>query len=265
MGFQTDCTVTGEDRQRFHGSIPPPIYESSLFVSPTYQAFQDATSPQTSLPPDRYVYTRRRNPTVEILERKIALLEDAEDARAFASGMAAIAAAILHAAVAGDHVVAVRSIYNNAYRLLEGYLPRLGIETSFADFTDLRAVEAAIVPNTRVLYLESPGNPTMDLVDMDGVSRLAQKRNLVTILDNSLASPYNQRPLRHGIDLVVHSASKYLGGHSDVVAGVVAGSIARLKSIGDREFHESRRDHGPVRSLARFARHTDAWAAHARA
>jgi methionine-gamma-lyase len=238
VGFQTDCTVTGEDRQRFHGSIPPPIYESSLFVSPTYQAFQDATSPQASLPPDRYVYTRRRNPTVEILERKIAILEGAEDARAFASGMAAITASILHAAGAGDHVVAVRAIYGNAYRLLEGYLPRLGIETSFADFTDLRAVEAAIVPNTRVLYLESPGNPTMDLVDMDGVSRLAQKRNLVTILDNSLASPYNQRPLRHGIDLVVHSASKYLGGHSDVVAGVVAGSIARLKSIGDREFHD---------------------------
>jgi methionine-gamma-lyase len=238
MGFQTDCTTTGEDRERFHGSIPPPIYESSLFVSPTYEAFRAANSPESWHGSGRYLYTRRRNPTVEVLEHKIALLEGAEEARVFASGMAAIAAAMLHTVGAGDHVVAVRSIYNNAYRLLEGYFPRLGIETSFADFTDLSTVEAALRANTRVLYLESPGNPTMDLVDMDAVSRLAKARGLVTILDNSMASPYNQRPLDHGIDLVVHSASKYLSGHSDVVAGVVAGSAARLRTIADREFHD---------------------------
>jgi methionine-gamma-lyase len=238
MGFQTDCVTTGEDRQRFHGSIPPPIYESSLFVSPTYEAFREAAFSDSGRDTGSYVYSRRRNPTVEVLEHKIALLEGAEAACAFGSGMAAIVAAILHAAGAGAHIVAVRSIYNTAHRLLTGYLPRLGIEASFVDCTDLSAIETAITSNTRVLYLESPGNPTMDLVDLNAVSRLAHERGLVTILDNSMASPYNQRPLEHGIDLVVHSASKYLSGHSDVVAGVVAGSAARLQAIADREFHD---------------------------
>jgi methionine-gamma-lyase len=152
--------------------------------------------------------------------------------------MAAIGAAILSAARAGDHVVAVRSIYSNAYRLLHGYLPTLGIGTTFADFTDLDAVEAAIRPETRVLYLESPGNPAMHIVDLEAIASLARDRGLVTVIDNTLATPYNQRPLDMGIDLVVHSASKYLAGHSDVVAGVVAGSDERVRSISANEIRD---------------------------
>jgi methionine-gamma-lyase len=233
MGFQTDCTTTGEDRQRFHGSIPPPIYESSLFTFPTYEAFQAAFTQVAA--DEAAVYTRGNNPTVRVLERKIAVLEGTEDARAFASGMAAIAASILSAARAGDHIVATRSIYSNAYRLLHGYLPQLGIETTFVDCTDLERIRAAIKPTTRALYLESPGNPAMHLIDISAAAELAREHDLMTILDNSMATPYNQRPYEHGIDLVVHSASKYLSGHSDVVAGVVAGSHDRLRSISDRE------------------------------
>lgn len=238
MGFQTDCTSTGEDRARFHGSISPPIYEASTFVFPTYEEFAGAFPEGVQGAGRRPVYTRGLNPTVQSVEEKIALLERAGGARLLGSGMAAISAAILSAARAGDHVVAVRSIYSNAYRLLSGYLPTLGITTSFVNFTDLDAVEAAIRPGTRVLYLESPGNPGMHIVDLEAVAQMARDRDLVTIIDNTLATPYNQRPLELGIDLVVHSVSKYLAGHSDVVAGAVAGSEERMRSISANEIRD---------------------------
>jgi methionine-gamma-lyase len=238
VGFQTDCVSTGEDRQLFHGSIPPPIYESSLFTFPTYDAFKDAFAGPAPGEGEHPVYTRGANPTVQVLQRKVALLEGAEEARAFASGMAAVAGAVLTAVKTGDHVVAPRSIYGNTYRLLQGYLPRLGVETTFANFTDLDAVEAAIRPTTRLLYLESPGNPAMHLVDLRGAVALARQHGLVTVCDNSMATPYNQRPIELGVDLVLHSASKYLNGHSDVVAGVVAGRADRVLSISANELRD---------------------------
>jgi cystathionine beta-lyase/cystathionine gamma-synthase len=152
--------------------------------------------------------------------------------------MAAITAAILSAARAGDHVLAVRSIYSNSYRLLHGYLPSLGVDTTFADFTSLPAVEQAIRPNTKVLYLESPGNPAMHIVDIPAMVDLARRHNLTTIIDNSLATPYNQRPLELGVDLVAHTASKYLSGHSDVVAGALVGGAARLRAITAAELRD---------------------------
>jgi methionine-gamma-lyase len=238
LGFQTDCTSTGEDRERFHGSISPPIFEASTFVFPTYEAFSSAFPNAAEGSGRSPVYTRGLNPTVQAVEEKIALLERAGGARLFASGMAAISAAILSAARSGDHVLAVRSIYSNAYRLLQGYLPTLGITTTFADFTDLDAVEAAVRPDTRVLYLESPGNPAMHIVDLEGVAALARNHGLVTVMDNTLATPYNQRPLEMGVDLVVHSVSKYLAGHSDVVAGAVAGSEERVRAISANEIRD---------------------------
>jgi cystathionine beta-lyase len=175
---------------------------------------------------------------VQVLERKVALLERGEEARAFASGMAAITGAVLSVVRAGHHVVAVQSIYSNSFRLFHGYLPRLGIETTFADFTRLERVEAAIRPNTRLLYLESPGNPTMDLIDLPKVVALAKRHELITIIDNTMATPYNQRPLEYGVDLVVHSASKYLSGHSDVVAGIVVGSAERMRRLSRNEIRD---------------------------
>ena len=238
MGFQTDCTTTGEDRERYLGAVAPPIYEASLFTFPTYEAFVESYDPALEGVDERWVYSRFGNPTVQVLERKVALLEGGDQARAFASGMAAISAAVLSACRAGDHVVAVRSIYANAYRLLAEYLPPRGIDTTFVDFTDLNEVEAAIGPRTRVLYMESPGNPTMDLVDLRAAAQLARSRELTTIMDNSMASPYNQRPLEMGVDVVVHSASKYFSGHSDVVAGVMIGSDDRMRSISATELRD---------------------------
>lgn len=175
---------------------------------------------------------------MQVLERKLALLEHAEEARVLASGMAAITAAVMSVAKAGDHVVAVRSIYSNAHRLLHGYLPQFDIQTSFVDCTDLEVVERAIRPNSRLLYLESPGNPAMHVVDLAGAVSLARRYGLVTVIDNTMATPFNQRPVEMGIDMVVHSASKYLSGHSDVVAGVIAGSAERMRKISGLEIRD---------------------------
>jgi cystathionine beta-lyase len=237
VGFQTDCISTGEDRSQFHGSIAPPIYESSLFAFDTYEAFRRSFAVMEA-GDEGWVYSRMRNPTIHVLERKLAILENGEAARVFASGMGAITAAVLHAARSGDHIVAVKSIYANAYRLLADYLPTLGIETTFVDGTDLTAVEAAITPATRVLYLESPGNPGMHVLDLPVLADLAEARDITTIVDNSMATPYNQRPLALGIQLVVHSMSKYLSGHSDVVAGAVIGPAERIRRITATEMRE---------------------------
>ena len=238
MGFQTDCIATAEDREQFFGSVPPPIYETSLFTFPSYADFREAFSASIEGAAQRPVYTRGSNPTVRAFEQKIALLERGDEARAFASGMAAILAAVLSGAGAGDHIIAIQSIYSNAYRLLNGYLPRLGIETDFVDFTRLDVAEAAIRPNTRLLYLESPGNPAMHLVDIPATVAMARRHGLITVMDNTLATPFNQRPLADGVDLVVHSASKYISGHSDVVAGVVVGGAERIHRIAAQELHD---------------------------
>lgn len=232
MGFQTDCTTTGEDRARFYGAVAPPVFAASLFTFPSYDAFVAGAAGTV---PDHYVYSRGFNPTVEVLEEKLALLERAEAAKFFGSGMAAISAVIMNVAKAGDHVVAVSSIYNHSYKLLADYLPQFGVETTFVDITSLDRVEAAIRPNTRLLYLESPGNPTMQIVDLKAIVALQRRHQLVTAIDNSLATPYNQRPIEAGIDLVVHSATKYLSGHSDVVAGAVVGSRAWIDRIRVQE------------------------------
>lgn len=235
MGFQTNCTVTGENRETYQGAAAPPICSASTFAFDSYEAFSTAFGPAMEGYGDAPVYTRGNNPTVQVLERKVALLEGADEARAFGSGMAAIAAAVLSAAKSGDHVVAVQSVYANAFRLLNGYLPKLGISTTFADFSDLQTVQDAITDRTRVLYLESPGNPAMDIVDLPEVAALAREHGLLTIIDNTMATPFNQRPIELGIDMVVHSATKYLAGHGDVVAGIVAGSSDRMRGISGNE------------------------------
>jgi len=232
LGFQTDCTTTGEDRQSYEGSVSPPIYASSLFVAPTLEEFEAALMDQGG---SRYVYTRLRNPTVEVLEQKLALLERAEACKFFASGMAAIAAVVMDACQAGQHVIAGWAGYNHAYKLLAQYLPSYGIETTFVDTTSVEAIEAAIRPTTRLLYLESPANPTMQIVDIAACVELARGHGLATAVDNSLPTPYNQRPSEYGTDYTIHSATKYLGGHSDAVAGAVTGSHERIGALSARQ------------------------------
>jgi len=205
------------DPAGFGRSVSPPLLESSLFTFGSYEDFEEAFR-RGGVP----IYTRGINPTTRLFEEKVAALEGAEDAKAFASGMGAISAATLAFLSSGDELVCVRNVYGDAFKLFTRLLPRFGIATRFVDGTDPSEVERALSPRTRVLYLESPTSLTFELQDLRALARLARERQIVTVIDNTWATPVFQRPIEMGIDVVVHSASKYLGGHSDVVAGVVA-------------------------------------------
>lgn len=219
-----------EDRSPF-GAMAPAIYQTSLFTFENYEDMAAAFAGTS----DHYIYSRGRNPTVELFEHKVAAMEGAEAARAFASGMGAISSAILSHVKSGDRVVCVRNVYPDTYKLLTQFLPRFGVHTTFVDGTDTDAVIQAL-DGARVLYLENPTSLTFDLQDVRALTTAARHLGIVTILDNSWATPVYQRPVSLGVDLVVHSASKYLSGHSDVVAGVVAGSTAHVAKLTSLEY-----------------------------
>lgn len=222
----------GEDREQYFNAVCPPIIQSSNFVFPSITHFRKALENEMDHP----IYTRGNNPTVQILRKKIAALEGAEDALIFGSGSAAIAAAMIGNLRAGDHVVCIQSPYSWTYNLLTKFLSRFGVSHSFVDGKDLEAIEASIQKNTRVLYLESPNTASFDLQDLPACAALAKKHGLVTMIDNSYCSPVFQRPIEMGIDLVIHSGTKYLNGHSDVVVGTLAGSKAEIEKIFKSEY-----------------------------
>jgi len=221
-----------EDRLGHHGAVVPPIYQNSLFVFEDWAAIDEAFD-------DRYrtaIYTRGTNPTVRMVEEKLAALAGGEAARLFASGMAAISAAILHCVGPGDHVVAVKNVYGPTNNFLNRYLrDKMGVETTFVPGGDASEFEEAIRPETRLIYLESPSSAVFSLQDVRAVTEIAKARGIPTILDNSWATPIFQKPLEMGVDLEVHSVTKYLGGHSDVVAGAVIGSLERIREIAVTE------------------------------
>lgn len=221
----------GDDPFRFLGAAAPPIFETSTFLFESYEALDEAFSN----PSEHCIYTRGTNPTVRLVEEKIAALEGADFCRLFGSGMAAISSAILSCLKAGDHVVTVRSVYGPAYKFLTQYLARFGITTTLIDGTDVAAWEAAIQPNTALFYLESPSSNLMLLQDLAALAKLAKQHGIKTVIDNSYSTMLLQKPLELGIDLSVYSATKYLGGHSDVIAGAVVGRMELIKSLGDNE------------------------------
>lgn len=208
------------------GAIAPPIYQTSLFAFPSYEAMAARFRGETSQP----LYSRGDNPTVQELEEKLAGLEGGEAARAFASGMGAVSAAVLSIVQSGDRIVCVRHCYPDTYRLFQQLLPRLGVRADYVDGKDLDAIGAAL-PGARLLYLESPTTLLFETQDVPAIAALARAQGVVTMIDNSWATPLNQQPLRHGVDLVVHSASKYISGHSDTVAGAVVCSAAWMQRI----------------------------------
>ena len=212
---------TGSD-----GAAVPPIVQTSLFTFASVAEMEAAFRAPETHP----VYTRGLNPTVRAFERKIAALERAEDARGFASGMGAISATLLGLLKTGERAVCVRNVYPDAYRLMTGLMARMGIETVFVDGRDLGAVRQAVA-GARLLYLESPTSMTFDVLDLPRLAALAREAGAVSVVDNSWASPAFQRPVEHGVDLVVHSASKYISGHSDTVAGVVCGRADLIAEI----------------------------------
>jgi methionine-gamma-lyase len=179
-----------------------------------------------------YIYTRYGNPTLAIAEGKIAALEGAQAAIVAASGMAAISSALLSILKAGDEVIATRALYGGSYRLMRDIFPRMGIVVRHVE-TDLAGIERLVNPRTRALYIETPTNPTLRLVDLQKVVSFAQEWDLLSLIDNTFATPVLQKPIKMGFDLVLHSATKYLAGHSDVIAGVAAGSHSLIDKIRD--------------------------------
>lgn len=228
-GLYSAVTHDGHDDRHF-GAVHTPIYDSSLFTFPSVDSMERAGADEGS-----YIYSRGNNPTVHALEEKLAELEGGERARCFATGMGAISAAVLSVVRTGDHIVCVDQAYGPARELMGGYLRRLGVETSFVDGSDLAAIERALRPSTRLLYLESPTSLFFELQDLRRCAELARPRGIATIIDNTWSTPCYQNPLALGIDLVVHSLTKYAGGHSDVLGGAVIGSAEAISGLSRSE------------------------------
>ncbi|TIR25185.1 MAG: hypothetical protein E5X34_10900 [Mesorhizobium sp.] len=227
------ATLLAHDDPFPGGAVVPPIYQTSLFTFANYADMADTFAGRRKQP----IYSRGDNPTVMEFEARVAALEGAEAARGFSSGMAAISATVLAFVGAGERMVAVRNCYGDAYRLFERLFPRLNIKVDYVDGSDPDAVAAAL-PGAKLLYLESPTSMMFELQDIGHLARLAKEQGIVTTIDNSWASPVFQKPISHGVDLVLHSASKYLSGHSDTVAGVVAGSAAHIKHINEQTYSQ---------------------------
>ncbi|AHG49871.1 hypothetical protein RLEG12_03005 (plasmid) [Rhizobium leguminosarum bv. trifolii CB782] len=226
--FDLASIITAHDDGNFADAVVPPIFQTSLFTFSDYDEMITVYRGEKVRP----TYTRGLNPTVRAFEEMLAKLEGAEDALGFASGMAAISSSVLSFVEPGDRIVAVRHVYPDAFRLFGTVLKRMKVEVTYVDGRDEEAVARAL-PGAKLLYLESPTSWVMEAHDVGALAALARQHGVVSMIDNSWASPFFQRPLTLGVDLVIHSASKYLGGHSDVVAGVVAGSqamIARIKA-----------------------------------
>jgi len=225
--------ILGENENVEFSPVAPPIYQTSNFYFKTVEQFRDAISSEK----DSCIYSRGNNPTVNLLCRKLAALEGAEEALAFGSGMAAISAAILSNIKTGDHIICVRNPYSWTDTLLNTtILPRFGIKVTMVDGHSTQDIIDAVRDETSVIYLESPNSWTFELQDLKAISAYARKRGITTIIDNSYSTPLFQQPISHGIDLVVHTASKYLGGHSDVVAGVCCGSKDLIGKLYANEF-----------------------------
>ena len=222
------CTHLGDEYEKFCGAVVPPIFENSLFVFPTYEQLVKAFEAER----DGYLYTRGTNPTVEIFEKKLAALEHGESCKCFGSGMAAISSAMIAFLQQGDHILFVNNIYGPALKYAS-YIRKFGIEHTVLTELDAASIEKALRPNTKVIYLESPGTMTFRVIDLEPVTALAKSRGITTIIDNTWASPVFQKPIGHGVDVVVHSCTKYIGGHSDVVAG----AIVSTKEVVDRIFY----------------------------
>ncbi|HZH99432.1 MAG TPA: aminotransferase class I/II-fold pyridoxal phosphate-dependent enzyme, partial [Fimbriimonadaceae bacterium] len=230
QGYSLDTLLQhfGEE-EKILGAVTPPIFQNSLFVFDEYEGFLETMLENPGGPPHHY--SRFSNPTVEVVEKKIALLERAEECKVFGSGMAAISCAMLSCLQAGSHVVAVDTCYQPVRKFLDLYLPKFGVRVTYVDGTSTEELLDEIRPETSCIYLESPSSLVFRLQDLEAIARVAREKGITTICDNSYASPLYQNPLEFGIDLVVHSATKYLAGHSDITAGVVCGSAERIDGI----------------------------------
>jgi cystathionine beta-lyase/cystathionine gamma-synthase len=221
---ETAAVHGASDLKKKNGPVGTPIYQTSTFEVTDNDEQQRVTTT------DRY-YTRWGNPTNTAAEQAVAAVEGVEAARTFASGMGAITTTILALLKTGDHVVAQRDIYGGVTKFFSQWLPRLGIETTFVDTNDYEQHARAIRPNTKMLYLESPTNPALRVVDLKKTSALARQHKLISMIDSTFGTPINQHPAEYGIDLIMHSGTKYLSGHADLTCGVVCGRQELMDQI----------------------------------
>jgi len=222
----------GEENENYFGAIAPPIIQTSNF------AYKKTCDLRCALKDEKnnLIYSRGNNPTLDILCKKLAALEGTDEALVFASGMAAISTAIIANVKAGDHVICVQKPYSWTNNILRNLLPRFNVNTTFVDGSDINEFKRNIKENTTLIFLESPNTMTFELQDIAAVAKLAKKNNITTIIDNSYSTPIFQQPIKLGIDIVVHSATKYIGGHSDAVSGVICSSKEMIAKIFKNEF-----------------------------
>ena len=213
-------------------AVAPPIFQTSIFCFKSFEDFQSALADEAH----NFLYSRGNNPTVNLCEKKLAALEHAERAKLVGSGVAAISCAILSQVKSGDHCVVVDNSYSWTRYMFNEYLPRFGVSATFVEGTKIEQFEEAIRPETKVIYLESPATFTFKLQPLKQVAELAKAHHIKTIIDNTWATPIYQNPIDLGIDIVVHSATKYLGGNSDLIAGVIMGSEEDITHIFNTEF-----------------------------
>lgn len=235
-GIGTRCVHAGQQPDPMTGSLTTPLYQTSTFV---FQSAEQGAARFAGTEPG-FIYTRLGNPTVAALEEKMADIEGGEAALAFGSGMGAVSAVLMALVQAGDHVVYGDAIYGCTYAFLHEVMAKFGVTSTAVDCADPAAVEAAIQPNTKVLILETPANPTMKIADLRAMADICHRHGLKLVVDNTFMSPYLQQPLALGADVVIHSATKYISGHGDVIAGIAVGKkdfidevrMTTLKNVG---------------------------------
>jgi cystathionine gamma-synthase len=227
-GWGTSTLVVhgGEERKKFADSVTTPIVQTSTYVFHDEKDIKEYTSGQNY----RYEYLRYGNPTVDVVQNKIALLEGAEASLVFASGMAAITTTLFAMLKAGDHVIYTSDIYKKTLQFIQNDMGKFGVQSTMAPPT-AEAIAAAIMPNTTLIFTESPTNPYVHVIDLEKLMKPAKKAGIPVIIDNTFATPYNCRPLEYGADLVIHSLTKYIAGHNDVMGGVISGSAERVNKV----------------------------------
>jgi len=225
--IETQAIHSGRINDEQFGSLATPLYQTSTFIFDDAQQGADRFAGEA----DGYIYSRLGNPTTRQLEMRVAAMEGMEDAAATATGMGAVSGALLANLSCGDHLISSKAVYGCSFALMNHQLTRWGIEVSFVDMANPQEVAAAIKPNTKVIFLETPVNPNLEVYDLAAIGKIAQQHNIISIVDNTFLTPVLQQPKKYGIDIVVHSATKYLNGHGDVVAGIICGSNEMIMNI----------------------------------
>jgi methionine-gamma-lyase len=229
-GRSTRSVHGGELSKDCHGAVTTPIFQTSTFFFPT----DDPVTWEGKVPEGSYIYSRWGNPTVAAVEAKLAMLENAQGAVVFSSGMAAISSTLLALLKKGERLVSIEDLYGGTFSLMRDELPRLGVEVRLVNTTDVDAMERELKKGAGAVYLESPTNPLLKLVDLRAVAEMAHSVGAKVIIDSTFATPINQTPIDLGVDIVVHSATKYLNGHSDLIAGAVTGSKEDMERIAKK-------------------------------